>query len=293
MTRPLLPLVIASSQATRRVCHAPPVRARFAAPLVAAALMAAPLMAAETAASNQPDIQLRLPALLERVGQQVENFWSYFSSVTCTEELTQSKLGEKGKVLFTERESSDYLILLQASGTDLSVDESRVEKSHKTSKGNASLLATNGFSVLTLIFHPLFQSRYEFQRLPDEIGPDHHYFRIGFQQVSDEHPLSVLLLREQEYPLEWRGTAWVDPGSFAVVRIVAGVGTTMAERGLLRLDTDVTYSDVHFNETVHFWLPSRAVIEAETRRQHWRNTHLFSNYRRFDVETQVKTAEPR
>jgi hypothetical protein len=66
----------------------------------------------------------------------------------------------------------------------------------------------------------------------------------------------------------------------------------MAETGLLRLDADVTYSDVRFNETAHFWLPSKAVIEAETKRQHWRNTHLFSNYRRFEVDTQVKTANP-
>jgi hypothetical protein len=37
---------------------------------------------------------------------------------------------------------------------------------------------------------------------------------------------------------------------------------------------------------------ARAVVEAETKRQHWRNTHLFSDYRRFEVETQVKTALP-
>ncbi len=249
-----------------------------------------PLMAgaAETIAPAAPEGDLPMPALLERVGQQVEKFWTYFSSVTCTEEMTQSKIGDKGKVLFEQRESFDYLIILQASGADLAVDESRVEKTRKASKGKASLLETNGFSILTLIFHPLYQSRYEFHRLADENGR----LRIGFRQVAEDHPLSVLLLREREYPLMWRGTAWINASSFAVERIEAGLGGSLAETGLLRLDTDVTYSEVHFNGAAPFWLPSRAVIEAETKRQHWRNTHQFSNYHRFEVQTEVKTADP-
>jgi hypothetical protein len=233
-----------------------------------------------------------LSRLLDQIGRQTEKFWDYFSSVTCTETLTQSKIGDKGKVLFEQHETFDYLIILQASGMDIAVDESRVEKTHKATKGSASLLETNGFSIFTLIFHPLYQSRYEFRRLPDEVVGGRQLLRIAFHQMAEEHPLSVLQLREREYPLMWTGTAWIDPQSLAVVRIQAGLGNSMAETGLLRMDTDVTYSDVAFNESTHYWLPAKAVIEAETKRQHWRNTHLFGNYRRFEVETEVKTANP-
>ena len=172
------------------------------------------------------------------------------------------------------------------------MDESRVEKTHRSSKGSVSLLETNGFSMLSLIFHPLFQSRYEFRRLADETQDGRRLIGIGFRQISKDHPLSVLLLHERQYPLQWSGTAWIDAASFAVVRVVAGLGDTLAETGLLRLDADVTYSDVPFNGSTRYWLPSRAVVEAATRRQHWRNTHVFANYRRFDVETEVKTAMP-
>jgi hypothetical protein len=284
MIRPLLTSVIVFNM---------PSRASRKAALLAC-LTLAPIIAtgAETVARVTADVDLPLPILMERVGEQAGKFWNYFSSVTCTEETTQSKIGEKGMVLFEQRESFDYLIILQASGADLAVDESRVEKTHKASKGTASLLETNGFSIFTLMFHPLYQSRYEFRRLPDEDGPGRRLLRIGFQQVAQDHPLSVLLLREREYPLAWTGTAWIDPDTFAVVRIQAGLGDSMAETGLLRLDADVTYSEVHFNDPKRVWLPSRAIIEAETRRQHWRNTHMFSNYRRFEVETEVKTAEP-
>ena len=262
--------------------------------LVAAALalLVAGSAHADTPLAESPATDLPLPQLLERVGKQVETFWNEFASVTCTENVTQDKIGEKGKVLFEQRESFDYLLILQASGIDLSVDESRVEKTVKTSKGKASLLDTNGFSIFTLMLHPLYQSRYEFRRLPDETLQGRPLLRIGFQQVSDDRPLSVLLLRERQYALKWTGTAWIDPASFEVVRIQAGLGNSMADMGLLRLDADVSYSDVTFNQSIRYWLPARAVVEAETKRQHWRNTHLFSDYRRFEVETQVKTALP-
>lgn len=233
-----------------------------------------------------------LADLLDHVGQQMEKFWNNFSSVTCTEAVTQSKIGEKGKVLFDQRETFDYLIILQASGMDLAVDESRVEKTHKESKGKASLLETNGFSILSLVFHPIYQSRYQFKQLPDDAESGRRLMRIGFQQMTEEHPLSVLLLHDREYPLEWRGTAWIDPATYSVVRIQAGLGSSMAEQGLLRLDADVAYAEVPFDAATRYWLPARAIIDAETKRQHWRNTHVFGNYRRFEVETEVKPANP-
>ena len=250
------------------------------------------LVAMLAAAPAKAATDSQLASLLDHIGRQVEKFWSNFASVTCTEAVTQSKLGEKAKVLFVQHETFDYLISMQASGQDISVDESRLERVHTGSKGKASLLETNGFAIFTLLFHPLYQSRYQFRQLPDEMLENHRLLRIAFEQVSRDHPLSVLQVRELEYPLQWRGTAWIDPVSWAVVRIQAGLGDSMADMGLLRLDADVTYSDVQFNSTTSYWLPARAVIDAETKRQHWHNTHLFTGYKRFTVDTDVKISAP-
>jgi hypothetical protein len=233
-----------------------------------------------------------LAELLDHVGRQVEHFWSYFPSVTCTETVTQSKLGDKGKVLFVQHQAFDYLIALQSSGQDISVDESRLQKIHKGSKAKVSLLETNGFAIFSLLFHPLYQSRYEFRQVPDESSPDHRLLCITFQQVSREHPLSVLKIRDLVYPLEWRGKAWIDAASWAVVRIQAGLGDSMADSGLLQLNADVAYSAVHFSDSTEDWLPARADIDAETKRQHWHNSHVFTSYKRFEVDTDVKISNP-
>jgi hypothetical protein len=36
-----------------------------------------------------------------------------------------------------------------------------------------------------------------------------------------------------------------------------------------------------------FFYPASAYVEVETRKQRWRNIHLFTNYKRFGVSTEV------
>ena len=247
-----------------------------------------PLLSA--AATAQTSGQPQLVKVLDSIGRQVESFWSFVPAVTCTEVLTQEKLNDKGKALLQEKSTYDYLVLLQSAGDEISVEESRIQKSRKESKGKAALLTTNGFSILALIFHPTYQGRYEFTQLPDEVAGGRHLLRIGFRQVEKEHSPSALVLRDREYPLEWKGTAWIDPSTFAVARIDSALASPMDAIGLLKLDAQVTYSTIRFNRTLEYWLPTRAVVEAATKRQHWRNTHLFTDYRRFDVETETKTS---
>jgi hypothetical protein len=259
----------------------------FKAPAVARLAVLCVACAGWGHATGNPSLQ----QILDKVGRQVQSFWTYIPGVTCTETLTQAKLGEKGKVLFQQRTAYAYLVLLESQGGDVSVDESRMEKTKKATKAKASLLQTSGFSILALIFHPLYQSRYEFTRLPDDPS-DQGKIKIGFRQVTAEGTPSVLLLRDRQYPLEWSGTAWVDPVSYAVTRIKAELKSPMEGVGLLSLGADVSYAPVAFGGSVTYWLPARAVIEASTRRQHWRNVDLFSDYQRFDVETETRAVAP-
>lgn len=234
-----------------------------------------------------------LPSLLDRVAKQVEKFWSYFPAVTCIEQVSQSKLGDKGKVLLEQRAAFDYLILLQSAGNRISVEESRVEKRHKDPKGKAALLLTNGFSLLTLIFHPIYQSSFEFTSLPKETRDGRRLLRVAFRQIAQNRSPSVLLVRQREYPLAWKGVAWIDPESYSVARIEVGLNSSMEDIGLVRLEAQVDYAPMRFTGAdSDYWLPSRAVIEALTKRQHWRNIHLFTDYRRFSVDTEVRTATP-
>ena len=98
-----------------------------------------------------------LDDLLGRTSQQVSNFLGQFSDVKCTEKVTQEKLGKEGKVELKEESTYDYLVILTNAGGELSLDESRLAvQEAKADKKNTSLLVTNGFATLFLVFHPYY-----------------------------------------------------------------------------------------------------------------------------------------
>jgi|SRR5579871_1323234 len=233
-----------------------------------------------------------LDDLLARAGQQVARFWDQFSAVTCIETVEQDKLSDDGKVLLKKRNAYDYLVLLQFSGDDLMVNESRVLQGKAAKESDRALLSTSGFSTLVLIFHPRFHSSYLFT----DQGSDPQMpllRRVRFEHIRGRRSPSVLQLRSREYPIEWQGTAWMDSATGNITRIQASLKEPLEDVGLMRLDSEVRYSPVPLGGAKELpWLPMAAQIEADTRHQHWRNLHQFTAYRQFSVSTDSKTEAP-
>jgi hypothetical protein len=246
------------------------------------------------AADRISSTAVSLDGLLERTGKRVEEFWEQFSAVSCMETVQQTKLGASGKVLVQRTAVFDYLIMLQLAGDDLTVDESRLLQGQPKKDGHRPLLSTTGFSTLLLIFHPLFQNSYDFALLALEDVNGRKLQEIRFEHVHGRRTPSVLQLKGRDYPLEWQGSAWIDPQTGYVSRIHAGLKTSLADLGLEQLWSDVRYVPVEFQkERETAWLPETAVIEADTKHQHWRNVHQFSRYRKFSVTTETKTEAPK
>jgi hypothetical protein len=230
--------------------------------------------------------------VLQRTGKALESFWDRLSQVNCVETVQQVKLGPGGKVVNRLDSSFDYLVLLQLTGNEMLVDESRSAITEGKEQKNVPLLITNGFSMLAFIFHPFFQSAFQYSAPePVEVNGA-KLWQVRFQHVAGARSPSVLKLRQRDYPVEWQGTAWIDRQSGAIVRITAGLMPGMEDLGLKMLNADVQYGHVDFKgDPGTYWLPETATIEVETARQHWRNLHTFAKYRLFavDVKTNVET----
>jgi hypothetical protein len=257
------------------------VSSRFIAIVLIAVALTSPVCADESG----------LVAVLEHSGRRAEDLWQAMTAVTCVETVVQRKVDGKGKTIAEARTTSDYLLGIQLSGTDFTLDESRIEKGKRATKTRASLLSTSGFAVLAFIFHPYYQSSYEFSDRGLDSLNGLTARRIGFTQISGQRSPSVLVLKDREYPLVWQGTAWLRSDTHELMQVEAGLASAMEDVGLLELKATVKYAPMRFRgEPAAFWLPSSAVIEAATRRQRWVNTHVFSDYQRFNVDTVVRTA---
>jgi hypothetical protein len=230
----------------------------------------------------------QLDVMLERTGKQMTSFLDLMSETNCTEHVLQEKLGDNGKVVEKEVSTYDYLIILSTEGGDLNLVESRIapEDAKQQKKLRAPLLISNGFSTLFLVFHPYYAASFQFTREGEESLNGRTLTKIHFQHIPGMRSPAALAVRGREYPLDLIGTAWIDGLTGIIAQLTANVDSGMEDVGLRTLHSEVRFAPVTFrNSTESFWLPAQVNIEVETRHQHWRNTHHFSDYKRFSVNT--------
>jgi hypothetical protein len=242
--------------------------------------------------SADPPVPPSLDTVLDRTSKQVASFLDQFSDVKCTEQVTQEKLGKENKVEVKQESTFDYLVILTNPGGELTLDESRLPvHAAKEDHKNRSMLVSNGFATLFLIFHPYYSGSFEFTPLEDEVVGGKRLTKLAFQHVRGSRSPAALAIRGKEYPLELSGTALIDPQSGVIERIEAGVGNTMEDVGLKSLESAIEFAPVTFKDAKQaYWFPSLATVEVETPRQHWRNTHRFTDYKQFSVSTEEQVA---
>ncbi len=248
------------------------------------ALFAGSLAAAGTSTSLEP--------LLNRTGDLVARFLNELSDVQCTEVVSQDKLEKNNKVEYAESSTFDYVVLAQSKGGEPLLAESRLLKQAPKHKRDLSLMVSNGFSVLLLIFHPYYRPSFDFTLLGEDELDGKRYERVQFKHIRGLRTTSALLVRGREYPLDLQGVAWVDPQTGAVSRIDADLEAPMDDIGLHAMHTEVLYAPVAFQGVRDaYWLPSHAQIDVESPRQHWRNVHEFTNYHRFSTSVETRAAK--
>jgi hypothetical protein len=235
-----------------------------------------------------------LDKIVDQTSQRVSELVDQFSNVKCTEQVTQEKFKPNGKTELEQQSTYDYLVILTNAGGDLSLNESRlpVKEAKVNRRQDISMLLSNGFATLFLVFHPYYINGFELTDAGSETIDSHLARKIHFQHIPNTRSVAALALRGREYPLELSGTAWVDPENGNILRIEAGIASTLEDIGMKTLQSSVRFAPVVFSKDQPvYWFPSEAVVEVETPKQHWRNTHRFSTYKQFSVTTEEHVAQ--
>ncbi len=238
-----------------------------------------------------------LDDVLARASKQVTGFVDQFSEVKCTEHVLQEKIGPKDKIERRAESSYDYLVILTNTGGELNLDESRLQmqdaKEKKARNQSTPLLISNGFATLFLIFHPYHSNGFQFSSLGEDTIGGQRFVKVHFQHIRNMRSVAALAVRGREYPLDLSGTAWINPQSGVIARITAGVDSGTEDIGMKALRSEVEFAPVRLSGAESYWFPAQARVEVETQRQHWRNTHTFSDYKKFSVSTEEQVAKQR
>jgi hypothetical protein len=233
-----------------------------------------------------------LDHILSRASARIADTLERFSESKCTEKVDQQKMSGDGKVEREVNSTYDYLVIFTDAGGELSLDESRQPAGEvKPNKNNTPLLVTNGFATLFLVFHPYYAGSFQFTALEDETVGSQRLKKIAFHYLRGSRSPATLALRGREYPLPLSGTAWIEADTGVIARIVVDLGNAMEDVGVRTLRSEVDYAPVSFHDLKEsYWFPARASVEVATSRQRWRNTHVFTDYQRFSVNTEEKVA---
>jgi hypothetical protein len=234
-----------------------------------------------------------LPALLERASSNVAAFLDTVSEVNCTERVTQERIADNGKTIEKRESAFDYLVLLSNTGGELNLVESRVAADSNKDSDKAPLLLSNGFSMLLLVFHSYYSGSFQFSLANETADSANALTEVNFQHIPGARSPAALALRGREYPLEISGSAWIDPRTGVIEKITARIGTEMEDVGLRAMKSEIVYAPVSFQTAPGtYWLPAHVTVEVQSRHQHWRNTHVFSAYKRFSVNTKEQVSRP-
>lgn len=257
---------------------------RFWRGVVLVAVLAA--LAIPCGAQVSPDTPAAPDSLeaLARARDRVQTFFDQFSNVACTEAVTQIVLGQKGRLSYRENSSYDYQFLASSEGGTLKVSESRNTHNPAFRDPGRTLLITNGFASILLVVHPMYEASYTFEPAGEESLGGATLAKIHFTPVAGAASPAALRLRGKNYPLPLSGTLWIEPQTGVIVKLEAQVDSSLSELGLAGMQTEVRYAAHTFHDPEEtMWIPESAVIDVETPRQHWRNLHRFTSYKRFNV----------
>lgn len=248
--------------------------------LIASILIALPVSsAAQSQATN---------AAVDLAQQQITTYLEKLADFHCTESVTQQKLSPNGHVEATERAKYDYLIMMNGNGDEFELNESRIASPGAESKQTQlPMLVTNGVATVLLVFHPYYRNSFTFDAGAEEVVGGRPAIPIHFAHIAGRRTPAALALRGREYPLELEGTAWIDRQSGEIERVEATLQHDMSDVGLRSLNIKVEYKPSAPDKNVGILdLPALAVVDVETPRQHWRNTHVFDNYRGFSTDAE-------
>jgi hypothetical protein len=234
----------------------------------------------------------KLSQLLDRTSRQTSQFLEQFSDVKCTEQVRQEKLGKDDKVQLKEDSTYDYLVILSNEGGELNISESRIPVHEaKKDRKNTSMLLSNGFATLFLVFHPYYSNAFKFTLAGEEELNGRILEKVSFEHIPGMKSPAALALRGREYPLELTGTAWIEPETGSIAKIEAGIADTLQDVGLKALSSEIEFAPLTFKDVKEaYWFPTEAHVEVETPKQHWRNLHQFTQYKKFSVSTQEQVA---
>jgi len=237
-----------------------------------------------------------LDFLLAKVGERVKEFLENLPNTVSKKQIRQERLGSEGKVAAHVEQNVQHLLLLRLAEDGAHWEEDRTDEKGKPVKlrrlGGLSLL-TSGYAIECILFSPLFQQTSRFRYLGKQTSEPYAHL-IAFAQRPEIRVLPTeFRTKGVSAMLLGQGLAWVDSKTYQILRMRTDLLEPQPQIGFTEYTTEISYDEHRFGtRSMSFWLPREVRITIDFEGRNYRNTHRYSDYKLFSVESFEKREPP-
>ena len=252
--------------------------------------------------------QDELPMILARVGQTVTDQFHDFPKVACDEEISETRSEESGvefvrdytvvpgKSDTTVTRKLRYIILPWPNGDIPAFEEYRTDLNGNpldSSILRGFVMTSSKYASIYLYFSPADQHDSRFRYLGTVATRDRECHVVGFAQVPEKaRRVDLFHSTGATFSLLFQGLAWVDSGTFRILRITCWLLASRKDIGVNSQTTTVDFFPFQpSGPEKALWLPRDVMVMLDFRGTKVRNTHRYSHYMLFRVESTNKQAE--
>lgn len=234
-----------------------------------------------------------MAAILQKVGENVQSFFTNFQNTMSMEQVREERLNKNGKVKDQLDQKFQYLLVTHPEKWGLGLEEYRTDSHGDRAVPTgleSGMMVTSGFASTSLLFHPAYQSGATFRYLGKQAVNGHDCYVMAFAQKPEKalmverfnmNDTSVLVL--------FQGLAWIDAQSYKVVRLRTDLLKPQSKIRLERQTTEITYDPVQFKQmAAAIWLPSQVAVTLEWQGKTYRNMHKYSDFKLFNTGAKDK-----
>lgn len=239
-----------------------------------------------------PNVECPLPYILRGTGKRMQQFVTNLEKFAATERVEHFAVDRVGTRQSPEAREFEYVVMVgRDSGGGFVLDEFRNGSVDPTQF--PAHIATQGLPGIALLFHPFLASDYKFTCEGFGEWEGNGAWQVHFVQRRDR-PGRILGYRaaNKYSALALRGRAWIDPGSFQVLRLETELVEPLKDMGLTEEHIAISYRPVRFrNQDTQLWLPHTADLYVEREGRRYYRRHTFSHFQLFTVEAATQRVQ--
>jgi hypothetical protein len=233
-----------------------------------------------------PHVECPLPQILSGVGLRMKQFVANLEKFTATERVEHQAIDATGSWHSPEVRDFNYVVMVKRTSMDVFLMDEYRNGSSDPAQFPAHI-ATQGMPAIALLFHPVLASDYTFACEGLGGWEGRSAWQVHFIQ-RPERPGRILSYSAggKYSSLALKGRAWIDLGSFQVLRIETELVRPLPEVGLTVDRVAISYQPVQFpSRDQELWLPKIVDLYVERQGRRYYRRHTFKDFQLFIVET--------